>query len=81
MTPSVLAFVYALLATPFLTWAVFKYNHMKANKIYVKAIEDDLTVVKEKMESITENMQKLLTEVNSLKIKEGFSGKEKSFFN
>ena len=81
MTTSILTFVYLMIATPFITWAVFRYTDMKANKIYAKALEDDLTIVKEKMEAITGKMEKLLTEINSIKLKAGFSGEKKKFLN
>ncbi len=80
MTASILTFTYFILATPFITWAVFRYNELNAHKVYVKALEEDIVVVKEKMQAITENMEKLLTEFNSIKLKAGLSGKEKRLF-
>jgi hypothetical protein len=79
ITASLLAFIYAVLATPFLVWALFRYNELSARKDYIQRVELELAEQKTKLEELCTETSILLNEINSIRLKAGFNGKEKNF--
>lgn len=81
ITPALLAFIYGILVTPFLVWALFKYTGIKKQKVYIEAVEDKITDAHSKIADLILDNAGILNELNTIKLKAGFGAKEKNFLN
>lgn len=81
-TPAILAFTYAVLATPFLVWAFFRYSAFKSQKVYYESVHGEMIELQSSIRRLQEDDDKMQTELSSIKLKVGFGGEKegKSYF-
>jgi hypothetical protein len=76
ISASMLAFVYAVLATPFLVWSFFRYNAFKSQQVYFDWVEEAMVGVESDIKRLRIENEKLQNEISSIKLKAGFSGEK-----
>lgn len=73
-----LLFIYLILATPFLTWAFFKYGKLKKEQVYFSEIQAKLEEHSNRLVFLELEKDQLENDINSIRLKVGLSGKEKN---
>ena len=75
----VLAFIYFSLATPFLVWALFRYTDMKDHEAYYEIVDGSIKELQAEIRALKEQSEEAANELSKIKLKAGFSGKEKNY--
>lgn len=76
---AVLAFIYFSIATPFLVWALFRYTDMRTHEVYYEVVDGSIKELQDEISKLKQESKDTSNELSKIKLKAGFSGKEKSF--